>query len=103
MSNSFAKKGEFAFRVIAGETLLVPIKAGVGELGSIFTFNEVGAAIWALVGPERTAEDITRRICEEFDVSVEKAARDVESFLGALLEKGLIEPAGAVVEDRGLR
>jgi len=103
MSDSFAKKGEFAFRVIAGETLLVPIKAGVGELGSIFTLNEVAAAIWALVGPERTTEDISRRVCEEFDVSPEKAAQDVESFLGALLEKGLIEPVETQAGERGLR
>lgn len=103
MSARFAKKGEFAFRVIAGETLLVPIKAGVGELGSIYTLNEVGAAIWALVGPDRTTAEITRRICTDFEVTPEKAGQDVGAFLGALLERGLIEPVEAEGEGSELR
>jgi Coenzyme PQQ synthesis protein D (PqqD) len=95
MALRYVKTGEFAFRVIVGEGVLVPIKGGVGDLHSIFTMNEVGAAIWGLIGAEQTAAEIVRRLCEEFDVTPERAAEDVTKFIDALREKGLIEPVEA--------
>jgi MinD-like ATPase involved in chromosome partitioning or flagellar assembly len=96
------KKGEYAFRVIAGEGVLVPIRGGVGDLHSIFTMNEVGAAIWGFLAPERTTEDIIRHVCDEFEVSREQAAKDVAEFLQMLREKGLVEPAPAVEAGSGM-
>ena len=40
-----ARHGEFVTREVAGETLVVPLRAGVGDLDSIYTVNDVGAAI----------------------------------------------------------
>ena len=98
----YIKRGEIAFRVIAGEGVLVPIKGGVGDLHSIFRMNEVGAAIWGLIGPERTIAKIAGRICEEFEVAPDQARRDVAVFVAALLDKGLIEPAPAAGGPDGL-
>jgi hypothetical protein len=95
VAQRYAKKGEFAFRVVVGEGVLVPIRGGVGDLHSIFTMNEVGAAIWGLIGPERTTAEITRLVSDEFEVTPERAALDVEKFITTLREKGLIEPAPA--------
>ena len=92
---TYVKKGEFAFRVVVGEGVLVPIRGGVGDLHSIFTMNEVGTAIWGLLGPERTTGEIARLVCDEFEVTPEQAALDVEKFVTTLCEKGLIEPAPA--------
>jgi hypothetical protein len=92
-SMRYMKKGEYAFRIIAGEGVLVPIKSGVGELDSIFTMNELGTSIWGLIGPEKTASEIVRCVCEEYEVSEAQAARDVEKFIATLQERGLIEPA----------
>jgi hypothetical protein len=91
----YVKKGEIAFRVIAGEGVLVPIRGGVGDLHSIFTMNEVGAAIWGHIGPERTTAEIARLVCDEFEVTPEQAARDVATFVKTLSDKGLIEPIPA--------
>jgi hypothetical protein len=91
----YVKRGEFAFRVIAGEGVLVPIRSGVGDLHSIFTVNEVWAAIWGLIDPKRTTVEIARLVCDEFEVTPEQAARDVATFVTTLKDKGLIEPVPA--------
>ena len=98
----YVKRGELAFRVIAGEGLLVPIKGGVGDLHSIFRMNEVGTAIWGLIGPERTVTEIAAVVCDEFEVTPDQAGRDVGAFVKTLLDKGLIEPAPAAEGESGL-
>ena len=89
-TETFSKNGEFAFRVVAGEAVLVPIRGGVGELGSIFTLNEVGAEIWRLIDGARSTDDIAQAVCEQFEVALEQATRDVRSFLKRLLDRGLV-------------
>jgi hypothetical protein len=98
----YVKKGEIVFRVIAGEGVLVPIRGGVGDLHSIFTMNEVGAAIWGLIGPERTTAEIARLVCDDFEVTLEQAAQDVAKFVKTLSDKGLIEPVPAAEGGSGM-
>ena len=57
-TGTYIKSGEFVTRAIAGETIVVPIKAGVGDLDSIYTLNEVGATIWGLIDGTTTVDGI---------------------------------------------
>ena len=93
--NSWTPNGDFVFRKVADEAVLIPIRGGMAELGSIFTFNEVGAAIWRAIDPSRTAEDIAHLLADEFEVSHEKATDDVLTFLTALEERGLVLRTGS--------
>jgi hypothetical protein len=77
-------------RKIAGETLVIPIAGGVADLEAIFTLNEVGSRIWALLGSEVPVRQIIDRIIIEYDVSREQAASDVEQFLDALRSARLL-------------
>ncbi len=88
--SSFRKLGNLAYRVIAGEGVLVPIRSGISDLSSIFTMNEVGTRIWELIDPRRTSAEICCAICAEFDVAPGEAVRDVAEFVATLCEKGLI-------------
>lgn len=78
-------------RKIAGETIVVPIRARAAELDSVYVLNEVGAAIWNQLDAGHSPAAITAAIAEEFDVSPETARRDVEQFLEKLLEAGVVE------------
>jgi len=89
------RHGDFVTREVAGETIVVPIRAGVGDLDSIYTLNEVGATIWKLIDGTRTADDIALAVVETFDVEPEQARRDVEEFLASLTEAGMVRHAGA--------
>ena len=43
------KADGFLSRSIGDETIIVPVRGGVGDLDAIFTLNPVGATIWNLI------------------------------------------------------
>ena len=88
----FRIAGDHATRKIGDETIVVPVRAHAADLESIYTFNEVGGAIWALVDGERTVSDIARELAAEFDVEEETALADVRRLLATLEDEGLVEP-----------
>lgn len=81
-------------REIAGETIIVPIHSGVGDLDSIYTLNEVGTAVWRLIDGQRRAAEIVAAIAAEFEVGQEQAEREVMEFIEALQSEGLARPLG---------
>jgi len=81
-------------RVIAGETLIVPIRKGVGDLASIYSLNAVGTTVWDAVASPCTKEEIMDRVQQQFDGDRQEIQRDVESFLAEMQTAGLIAPAG---------
>ena len=81
-------------RRVGDETLLVPVSSGVGDLDSIYMLTEVGTLVWALLSARPVGvAAIVDAVCEEFDVTREVAAKDVEQFLDALRAKKLVHNA----------
>ena len=56
----------------------------------IMSTNETGAFLWGLLEQGAEVETLVARLCEEYEVTAEDAARDVEAFLTRLREKALI-------------
>lgn len=83
-------------RVIAGETLLVPVRAKVGDLATIYSFNGTGLLIWKLLDEPRTAAELAMAIAEEYEVETAQAERDVTEFVGEMKAAGLVEAAALV-------
>jgi hypothetical protein len=94
MDTVVVPNGEFVFRTIGDETILVPVKAGVGELDSLFTFNEVGTVIWKGVETRSSVREIVSVVQTEFEIDPESAQSDVLEFLESLIDRGLIQPVG---------
>jgi hypothetical protein len=82
-------------RRIGGETILVPICGGVGDLEGIYTLDEVGSAIWETVAGGADGPQIVARLTREYEVTAEAAERDVREFLSALEAAGLVRRGGA--------
>jgi hypothetical protein len=87
---SFRKSVNHVTRTIANETIVVPIRAEVADLDSIFVLNEVGAAIWALLDAETGVEEIAAAVSRQFEVEPPAAREDIARFLAALQESGLV-------------
>ena len=85
---------DFATRNVGGETILVPIRSGVADLECVFTLDEVGSAIWAVLEVPSSPEEVARQVFDEFDVDEGEARRDVSDFLSTMKGAGLIRPAG---------
>jgi len=88
---TFHRSGNYAVRRIAGETIVVPIRAQAADLDSVYVLNEVGGAIWGQLEAHRSAEDIALAVADEFEVTEAVAGADVEQFLALLAGAGLVE------------
>ena len=84
-------KYEFAVREIAGDYVLVPMGAAALKLSGMIATNAVGAFIWEQLMSETTAEAITKRLLEEFQIKVVTATNDVKEYVRKLQELDLVE------------
>ena len=90
--NCYMKEDNFVARDIAGETIIVPIKNKVGDLGSIYTLNEIGSTIWQLIDGKRSVSKIAQAVHSAYEVPLEEAEKDSVEFLNSLESAGLIRP-----------
>jgi hypothetical protein len=78
-------------RVVAGETLIVPIRAKVGDLASIYSLNGTGSLIWKLLESPRTAAELATSVALAYEVESAQAERDVTNFVSEMKSVGLVE------------
>ena len=83
-------------RVVAGETLIVPIRGKVGDLASIYSFNGTGTLIWKLLESPRTVAQLAAAVAQEYEVETAQAEQDVTSFVSEMKSVGLVEAPASV-------
>src|SRR3979411_410468 len=84
-------------RVVGGETLIVPIRGKVGDLASIYSFNETGSLVWKLMETPRTLPDLVAAVAQEYNVERPQAEQDVKQFVEGMLLVGLVEVPNSVI------
>jgi hypothetical protein len=77
-------------REVAGETIVVPICRGVGDLDSVYTFNPVGRSLWRLLEQGHSVEELADWVATHYEVDAKQAFADVQSYLSELQEIGLV-------------
>ncbi len=92
----FIRSQSVVARVVAGETLIVPIRAKVGDLASIYSFNGTGSLIWKLLESPRTVAELANAVAEEYEVDLTHAERDVTEFVSEMKAVCLVEVSAAV-------
>lgn len=93
----YVRSDSLVSRVIAGETLIVPVRKGVADLASIYSLNEVGTSIWQAISSPRSTEEIVQLIAGEFAADPQDIKCDVESFLAEMQSAGLVADVGVAV------
>ncbi|WPD24690.1 MAG: PqqD family protein [Candidatus Electrothrix scaldis] len=84
------RKSDFILQNIAGEKLLVPIGSQVMDMNGLVTLNETAACVWELLAEERTLDDLTAAVAEEFDVDSQRARADVQTFIDEITRMELL-------------
>ena len=79
-----------ASRQIAGETLVVPIRGKVGDLASIYSFNESGSLLWVALEHPQSLECLASLLCQSFEVGWDDARRDANTFIQEMQAAGLL-------------
>ncbi|HSY91967.1 MAG TPA: PqqD family protein [Candidatus Binatus sp.] len=89
-------------RMVAGETLIVPIRAKVGDLASIYSFNGTGSLIWKLLESPKTVVQLATAVAQAYEVELAQAERDVTNFVNEMKSVGLVEvPAASLAAMAG--
>ena len=88
----YVRSSRVVSREVGGETLVVPIRGGVGDLDSIFSFNALGSDLWQLLSAGSSIEEMVSWVVERYEVTVEQASSDIQAFVGELSASGLIHP-----------
>lgn len=83
-------------RVVGGETLIVPVRAKVGDLASIYSFNGTGSLIWKLLEAPRTVAELAAVVARTYEVELARAEQDVTNFVSEMKSAGLVEGPSAV-------
>ena len=84
-------KGSFVLRQIMGETIVIPVGDSMLNINGMICLNEVGELIFRGLQAEESREQILDEILQNFDVTYEEAAADLDDFLRRFCEIGLLE------------
>ncbi|HLZ10992.1 MAG TPA: PqqD family protein [Candidatus Acidoferrum sp.] len=87
----FVRNSAVVSRKIAEETLIVPIRGGVGDLDSIFSLNPLGSDLWALLESGASQSTMADWVVERYEVMREQAIADIRDFLNDLEGAGLVK------------
>jgi len=94
---TFVRSRSVVARVVAGETLLVPVRARVGDLASIYSFNGTASLIWKLLESPKTMAELAAAVAQEYEVEPARAEKDVTEFVKEMKAVGLVEVPAPVV------
>ena len=94
----FVRAEGIVSRLVAGETILVPVNARSSDASTkaadLYVLNESGAMLWSALSAPRDMPDMARILMSEFGIDHATAAHDVEAFLHDMLQIGAIVRAG---------
>ena len=67
-----------------GYYIVVP--SGQADTGRVLALNDCGAQVWTLLNTERSIEELTEYLTDEYEVSEEQAQEDLKEFLAVMKE-----------------
>ncbi len=89
----YKKTEDIVTRSIAGETILVPVRAHVADLNAVYTLNEVGSRAWQLIDGKTSLSSIVQTLVMEYEVESGTVEQDIGELIDSLHEAGLIAAA----------
>ena len=99
-ADTYIRSEAVVSRLIGGETLVVPVRGGVGDLASIYSFNEVGTIIWGALASPTSLAELVDLIEREYPGNQGQVVQDVVLFLYDIRSAGLVTIANALEDPR---
>ena len=90
----YQKEGCVVSEQIGDTLILVPILNQTADMERCFSLNGTGARVWELIDGSRQLREIHGVLVEEFDVTSEKARRDLLQLLDQLAAARLVSRVG---------
>ncbi len=83
-------QGSYVMRDVAGSHVVVPVGESVVDFNGLITLNDTGAFLWSQLQQEVERDVLIARMTEEYDVTPEQAATDVDAFIKKLQDNGFL-------------
>ena len=81
-------------RLVAGETLVLPVRGDIGDLASIYSLNETATTIWEALEKPRSIREICDLLERNYEISMEKPEEeDITLFVREMCSLGLVSVA----------
>lgn len=80
-------------RLVAGETLILPVRGDIGDLASFYTLNETATTVWEALEKPRSLREICDVIEHKYEISKQKAEEDMVLFVREMCSLGLVRVA----------
>lgn len=80
---------KYQLRYAAGLYWLINMNQPGNSYQSPVPMNEVGAQIWKMAEKGTPQDQICRQLCEEYDISLEQAQSDVNTFFEELQRQNI--------------
>jgi len=71
--------------------LIVPVRGKVGDLATVYSFNQTGSLIWQSLESPKGLAELVAVVEQEYAVEHGQAERDVKQFLHDMLAADLVE------------
>jgi hypothetical protein len=88
LSQTITRHPDMLSAEIGGEAIMMSI-----EKGAYFGLNPVATRIWDLLEQPKSIAALIQTITDEYEVSAEQAADDVQSFVADMIERGIAQLA----------
>jgi hypothetical protein len=82
----FRLREDVRFRVVGQEAVVVR-----QEAAEVIALNQVGARVLELLSDTKGIDEIVDTLIREYDVERSTLERDVEGFVGEIVEAGILE------------
>ena len=84
-------KSDFILRKVADSYVVVPVGKLTLDFNGIINLNETGAFLFELLQKGAEREELIEKMLEEYEVSHEKAASDIDIFIQKVKEADVLE------------
>ena len=91
IANLYIRAKAVVSRLIAGDTLVLPLRAGIGDLTCLYSLNATATTIWDVLETPQTLQCLCDLIYSKYDLSREKVEEDVALFMDQICSLGLAE------------
>ena len=82
---------DLVVREIDGQTIIVPIGTGVGDLeDELYALNDTARAVWAKLDGTRTLGAVVDELAKEYTAPADQIDADVSGLLEELLKRGMV-------------
>jgi hypothetical protein len=91
LETTYAPSEEIVAREVAGELVIVPLTAEVGDLeDALYSLNETGRAIWDRLDGAKSLRDVAAELAQAYDAPRQEIERDVIGLVDELLSRSML-------------